>query len=131
MQITKNDSVISLNLTKSFNRYVLTYTASSPVRCTLTYAEGDGERSEEFFLEAGENRTFSSYMDGFLLHKTATAALSMTARTITHEAGEFILHGFSVRNGLSNLFFKTPRFSRLIMQARVHPFAPHTALPEL
>ena len=39
MQITKSDAIISLNLTESFNRYVLTYTADIPLRCTLTYTE--------------------------------------------------------------------------------------------
>ena len=33
MQITKNDAIISINLTESFNRYVLTYTADIPLRC--------------------------------------------------------------------------------------------------
>ena len=68
MQITKNDAVISLNLTESFNRYVLSYSADIPLRCTLTYAEQGHERTEEFFLEAGEDMTFASYMDGYLRH---------------------------------------------------------------
>ena len=96
MQITKNDAVISLNLTESFNRYTLSYTATTPLRCALTYAEQGHERTEEFFLEAGESMTFSSYMDGYLRHMVADAALSMTARTITHEACEFTLHSFTV-----------------------------------
>ena len=96
MQITKNDAVISLNLTESFNRYVLTYTADIPLRCTLTYAEAGGERVEEFFLEAGENMTFASYVDGYLRHKTAKAALSLTVRAISHEGGAFTLHSFTV-----------------------------------
>ena len=98
MQITKNDTVISLNLTESFNRYVLSYTATTPLRCTPTYAEQGHERTEEFFLEAGESMTFSSYMDGYLRHMVADAALSMTARTITHEACEFTLHSFTVES---------------------------------
>ena len=35
MQITKNDAIISLNLTETFNRYTLSYTATTPLRCTL------------------------------------------------------------------------------------------------
>ena len=96
MQITKNDAIISLNLTESFNRYVLTYTADIPLRCTLTYTEAGSARTEEFFLEAGENMTFASYVDGYLRHRTAEAALSLTIRAISHESGEFTLHGFAV-----------------------------------
>ena len=96
MQITKNDAIISLNLTESFNRYVLTYTADIPLRCTLTYTEAGSARTEEFFLEAGENMTFASYVDGYLRHVTAEAALSMTVRAISHESGEFTLRGFAV-----------------------------------
>ena len=96
MQSTKTDAVISLNLTESFNRYVLTYTADIPLRCTFTYAEQGGQRTEEFFLEAGENVTFASYMDGYRRHMTAEAALSKTVRAITHEGGEFSLHSFTV-----------------------------------
>ena len=96
MLITKNDAVISLDLTESFNRYVLTYTADVPMRCALTYAEEGGERVEEFFLEAGENATFASYVDGYLRHRTAKAALNLTVRAISREGGEFTLHSFTV-----------------------------------
>ena len=96
MQITKNDAIISLHLTEGFNRYVLSYSADVPLRCALTYAEEGGERVEEFFLEAGEDRTFASYVDGYLRHKTAKAALSMTVRAISHEGGAFTLHSFTV-----------------------------------
>ena len=95
MQITKTDTVISLSLTERFNRYVLSYTSDIPLRCTLTYAEAGGERVEEFFLEAGENATFASYVDGYLRHRTAEAALSLTVRAISRESGEFTLHSFT------------------------------------
>ena len=85
-----------MNLTESFNRYVLSYTADIPLRCALTYTEEGGERTEEFFLEAGEDMPFASYVDGYLRHKTAEAALSMTVRAISHESGEFTLHSFAV-----------------------------------
>ena len=45
--------------------------------------------------EAGEDMTFASYMDGYLRHMTAKAALSMTVRAISHESGEFTLHSFA------------------------------------
>ena len=94
MQITKIDTSISLNLTKPFNRYTLSYSSTAPLRCTLTYTEGGDVGVEEFFLEAGENMVFASYTDGYLRHLTAEAALGLTVRTITHEACEFTIHGF-------------------------------------
>ena len=96
MQITKNDTAISLNLTKPFNRYILSYSATAPLRCTLTYTEAGCVGVEEFFLEAGENMTFSSYTDSYLRGLTADTALGLTARTITHEACEFSIADFSV-----------------------------------
>ena len=94
MQITKIDTSISLNLTKPFNRYTLSYSATTPLRCTLTYTEGGNVGVEEFFLEAGENMIFASYTDGYLRHLTADNALGLTVRTIAHEDCEFTIDAF-------------------------------------
>ena len=95
MKITRQDTRLELTSGGSFNRYILTYSATVPLRCEIAYVEAGGERAEEFFLEAGENMTFSSYIDGYLRHRTADAALYVTARTITYEDGELELHGFA------------------------------------
>ena len=60
MKITRQDTLLKPVSEGVFNRYTLTYTASIPLRCSITYLESGGERTEEFFLEAGENMTFSS-----------------------------------------------------------------------
>lgn len=100
MNITRTDTTLTLDLKQSFNRYTLSYTASVPLRCTLTYTEqgthGAGEHTEEFFLEAGEHMRFSSYTDGYLRHLQADTLLSVTLRTIAHDGGEFVLHDLTV-----------------------------------
>ncbi len=96
MKITRQDTLLKPVGEGVFNRYTLTYTASIPLRCSITYVEQGGERTEEFFLEAGENMIFSSYMDGYLRHMTADAVLSMTVRSISHDEGDFELLSFGV-----------------------------------
>ncbi len=114
MQITKNDTVISLDLTEAFNRYILTYTAATPLRCTIAYIENAAERAEEFFLEAGERMTFASFTDGYLAHRLADKALRLTVRTITDESGDLTLHGFRTENAPvraeKTFFFENHRY---------------------
>ena len=42
----------------SFNRYTLIYSADAAVSGTLTYMQDGVQTSEDFFLEAGQNKTF-------------------------------------------------------------------------
>lgn len=61
----------------SFNRYTLTYSADAAVRGTMTYYQDDVLASEEFFLEAGENKTFRCLIDGYLAGKVAKAPVEI------------------------------------------------------
>ena len=90
MHITRENTVLTPELTTPFNRYSLSYSATTPLRCALNYEEGGIEREDEFFLEAGEDRSFSSLICGYLSHKTADRVISLTVRTIAHDGGEFI-----------------------------------------
>ena len=49
-----------------FNRYVLTYSCPVPMRGLITYNLGGASVSEDFFLDAGEDMTFSSYINTYL-----------------------------------------------------------------
>ena len=49
---------------ESFNRYTLIYSADAAVHGTMTYMLDGVQTSEEFFLEAGENKTFRCLIDG-------------------------------------------------------------------
>ena len=53
-------------LQNAFNRYRLVYSASAPVQGTITYSAGGSTHVEDFYLEAGVRKTFSSFIDGFL-----------------------------------------------------------------
>lgn len=92
MKITKQIANIAIQGNRPFNRYTLTYTATVPLRGVITYTEGDAERQEDFFLEAGKNLTFSSYIDDYLAHRTAAEVQSLTVQTISHDEGDFLCH---------------------------------------
>ena len=49
-----------------FNKYVINYTADGAVKGIISYSYGDGTVQEEFFLSAGENMTFSCFIDSYL-----------------------------------------------------------------
>ena len=92
MKITKQIANIAIQTNRPFNRYTLTYTATVPLRGVITYTEGDAERQEDFFLEAGKNLTFSSYIDNYLAHRTAAEVQSLTVQTISPDEGDFLCH---------------------------------------
>ncbi|MBR2446607.1 MAG: hypothetical protein IKB28_08095 [Clostridia bacterium] len=62
---------------ESFNRYTLIYSADAAVRGTMTYMLDGVQTSEEFFLEAGENKTFRCLIDGYLAGKAAKAPVDI------------------------------------------------------
>ena len=73
----------------SFNRYTLAYSADAAVRGTLTYYVDNAPYSEDFFLEAGENKIFRCLIDGYLDGKVAKAPVDMHV--------EFIKGGSSIK----------------------------------
>ncbi len=97
MTVTRTATPLHLPVAAGeFNQYRLRYTATCPLCAELTYTEGGERRTEDFFLEAGEGRAFSSYIDHYLRHGKADGVISLAVRTITHEAGELDLHEFAV-----------------------------------
>ena len=91
MTITRTARLIPLERSASFNQYTLTYSAPAPLCCVLTYTTAGTEHTEDFFLNAGEELRFSSYIDGYLRHETADAAVSLSVRTISHDEAGFVL----------------------------------------
>jgi hypothetical protein len=94
-ELTQQDTVLTLSFDHSFNRYTLTYTADVPLCGTLIYETECAETEEDFFLEAGENVVFSSYINCFLSHGVACRVLRLKLRTISHERGSFELLDFA------------------------------------
>ena len=95
-ELTQRDTVLSVSAERPFNRYTLAYTADVPLCGTLVYEIDGAEcRAEDFFLEAGENAFFSSYINSFLSRGIACRAVRLKLRTISHERGSFTLLDFS------------------------------------
>lgn len=83
-----------------FNRYTLGYSSTSPIRGEMTYRLWDANgrattRTEVFFLEAGENQTFSSLIDGYFGHTYAWGVDSITMQTCDHSTATFTLHSLT------------------------------------
>lgn len=67
----------------AFNRYALTYSSPCPLRGEITYTIDNTAHTEVFYLDAGENKAFSSYIDAYLDGKTADAGdISITFERI-------------------------------------------------
>ncbi len=73
-----------------FNRFSICYTSTQPLKGTVTYTEGGKQKTDNFFLEAGE-RTFSclttSYLDGIKGKEIS----SMTFASCNGKDAEFAL----------------------------------------
>ena len=114
MNINKQDTLLPLSVADKFNRYVLEYTATVPLRCAVTYVQDGADHTEEFFLEAAEAGRFSSYIDGYLRHVLARDAKALTVRSISHDEGEFTLHEFTVEEAPvqaeKTYFFENERY---------------------
>lgn len=61
----------------NFNKYTLVYSADAAVCGTLTYMQDGKQTSEDFFLEAGQNKTFRCLIDGYLAGKAASAPVDV------------------------------------------------------
>lgn len=63
----EKDFVLTFDEAKAtFNQFSLDYSSTQPLRCEITYSNVEGQGAEEFFLEAGDNLTFSQLIDGYL-----------------------------------------------------------------
>ncbi len=77
---------------ETFNRFTMTYTSDEPLRCSVVYTEDGEERSDEFFLEAGENVTFSGLTGHYLSGKKGIDLTSLTLAACRGNDAQFILH---------------------------------------
>jgi len=87
MKINTSDSFpMTFKLTAGrFNRYTVSYSADVCLKATLSYDSADGRKSEDFFLEAGENMTFRSFINGYLDKAEAFGDIEVNAEFITDE----------------------------------------------
>ncbi len=79
-----------------FNRYTIGYSSTSPIRGEITYLlwDANGEKmtyTEEFFLEAGNDRIFSSLIDGYFRHTYAWGISSIKMKTCDGSTATFTI----------------------------------------
>ena len=79
------------DLKESFNRVTLCYTSSSPVLCTLTYAENGKAKNDSFFLEAGDN-IFSGLIESYIDGVRAAELSGMTIEPLDGKNAKFMLY---------------------------------------
>ena len=77
---------------EAFNRFTMTYTSGEPLRCSIAYTEEGENRSDEFFLEAGENVTFSCLTGNYLAGQKGIDLTALTLSTCRGNDTQFTLH---------------------------------------
>lgn len=71
-----------------FNKYTVKYSSDTPLKATVRFNRG----SEDFFLEAGDDITFSSFIDGFTSNDLKNEIKSITVSLIKGNTAKFALH---------------------------------------
>ena len=80
------DNTYTLNYSGSaFNRYEIIYSSDAYVKAEMNL----GGVIEEFFLEPGENATFSGYIDGFIGGTTRTAVTNIKLTPLNKDSMSF------------------------------------------
>ena len=75
---------------QDFNRFGMTYTSTEPLECSITYTEDGTERSDRFFLEAGEHR-FNCLTESYLSGKTGREITRINVSTCEEKEAQFFL----------------------------------------
>lgn len=81
-----------------YNYYGIAYSTDAYIKGTLVYRCGAVEKSENFFLEPGENKTFYSFIDNMLNGTKANAICSVSFEPLDKETAKIKIDGFSVFN---------------------------------
>ncbi len=89
--LANNTYTFNYNAT-TFNRFELTYSSDAYVKGTINF----GSVTEEFFLEASDSGSFSSYIDGFLEGTTQTKVVSISFEPLNKDFMEFTLHSLDL-----------------------------------
>ena len=77
----------------AFNRVTLSYSATEPLVMTLSYTEKGSEKTDSFYLEAGENMEFSGLTENYLRSVSAEALKTVTFSTCTERKAQFTFGG--------------------------------------
>lgn len=78
---------------EKFNRFTLSYSATAPVRISVTYQTGSGKIVvTDYYLEAGEGE-FSGLTDTYLENKISVNLTKIVVDTCKKESARFVLYG--------------------------------------
>lgn len=89
-------SVVPPRAEKTFNKYHIGYSASVPLKGEIILSNGSAEEKESFYLEAGENLTFSSFIDGYLNSEKFKSITKIGLELIQNSPCEFSLKTLSM-----------------------------------
>ena len=92
--LANNTYTLNYNST-AFNRFELTYSSDAYVKGTMNF----GTVTEEFFLEAADSGSFSSYIDGFLDGTTQSKVVSISFESLDKEFADFTLLSLNLSQG--------------------------------
>ena len=96
------DQKVTLNFADAyvdwFNRYFIVYSSESAIKGEITYKTGVTENSEEFFLEAGTDETFRSFIDGYLDSIKANALVSVSFEPLQTDSIKIKISGIASFN---------------------------------
>lgn len=80
-----------------FNYFGLAYSADSHLKGVISYRAGVKDKSEEFFLESGEN-VFYSFIDNYLDSVKANVLYSVSFEPLENKTAEISIKGLSLFN---------------------------------
>lgn len=81
-----------------FNYFGIRYSSDSYIKGEISYRAGVTDKSEEFFLEPGENAVFYSFIDNCLDKTKANAVYSLSFEPLNNETAQISIGGISVFN---------------------------------
>ena len=80
-----------------FNYYCVALESDSYIEGEIVYKAGLKEKSEDFFVEKGEN-VFASYIDNCLDKVKANALISVSFEPLENDSASVLIKGFSLMN---------------------------------
>jgi hypothetical protein len=81
-----------------FNYYGISYTSDAYIKGTLNYRCGAAKRSENFFLEPGENMSFYSFINNMLSGTKANGIYSISFEPLNTDKAQLKIHGLALFN---------------------------------
>lgn len=81
-----------------YNYYGISYSSDAYVRGEISYRCGVTDKTEVFFLEPGENKTFYSFIDNMLNGTKANMIYSLSFEALDKESAKIKINGISLFN---------------------------------